>query len=355
MFDPFSGIFEFNRAPYFVSLPDTGGATTYRSIAQASVETTGVVSVSRPRTSTSGATVSSIGAASRMMNRTSSAGALVGAEGIDFATRPRTSLAAASVTTAGAASVSGTYDLLDSTVFDLDATNADSYDGSSQTWNNLTATPADSSNPADNNFYLGTGSGTDSADPSFVGTAGDQAAHFVLTAGTKFSQISSNSAFFRDLHKSNTMDEFWIAAVMKLDTGMKLLNTHVTFEPSGVYLWGNGTRLYMYTYGDSENFLTGSYNEFSPELGTTDYRAIVFSVKKSTGQKRLWAGHSALDEKTYTHPTATGDTPMLGELFPDTNSDVGNVVAMSAGTEFLDETKAQSILSAYRTRHGRTY
>lgn len=79
----------------------------------------------------------------------------------------------------------------------LDASDAASYDGSSQTW-------VDRSGNA-YSFYRGTGSGSDAADPTFNGSSGggSSAEYFSFDGADLFTLNQANPTWVNDVHKNS--------------------------------------------------------------------------------------------------------------------------------------------------------
>lgn len=79
----------------------------------------------------------------------------------------------------------------------LDAGDAASYDGSSQTLTDVSGSGI--------NFYRGTTSGADSTDPTFSGTSGNLSSneYFSSDAGDFFTKASANSTAINNMHKNN--------------------------------------------------------------------------------------------------------------------------------------------------------
>lgn len=99
----------------------------------------------------------------------------------------------------------------------LDAGDANSYNGSSQTWTDLSG--------SGNHWYRGTSSGSDSTDPTFVGISGDLSSYFSFDGGDYFTLVSgSNPAVFQTFHKNNAKLEMgcliYIPALINTTSGM---------------------------------------------------------------------------------------------------------------------------------------
>ena len=79
----------------------------------------------------------------------------------------------------GGGVVGSLSDVVDSAVFDIDATQSASYGGTGTTWSNLVASPADGAAQSAYDFQLGDGADS-STYPTFTGTVGDAAAYFMF-------------------------------------------------------------------------------------------------------------------------------------------------------------------------------
>lgn len=94
----------------------------------------------------------------------------------------------------------------------LDAANASSYPGSGEIWANLVAEPADGEAQTAYDYALGQGSGGVTDNPTFVGTAGVNGAHFYFEMGGYMTLAGALTPFLRDMHKGGTTFtvEAWI-------------------------------------------------------------------------------------------------------------------------------------------------
>ena len=105
--------------------------------------------------------------------------------------------------------------VLASTVADWDATISDSYSGTGQTWANIETTPADGSSQTDYDLYRGATSGASTDDPTFNGTAGNEAAYWSFDGGDAFKKQAANTAFLSNLHKTTGGQDYWFAMWLK--------------------------------------------------------------------------------------------------------------------------------------------
>lgn len=249
-------------------------------------------------------------------------------------------------------------DIVASTVFDVDATIADSYT-SGQTWANIEPTPADGAAQTDYNFFLGATNSATTDDPTFTGSAGDPGAYFALDGGDFFAKTTINTSFINSLHKTTGGSDFWIAIAFRIADGassLGLLNTQNGTASVGIRLeQQSGEALSFLQRGDSanSNVLTGALT-----IGT-DY-LVIFSHSHSGNETRRWINSRTLTAASHTFNTTTNNASGLLRLSSRTatSSPAPNgtrIYAYSMGNEYLDNTKAGLIFDEYNARHGRTY
>lgn len=244
-----------------------------------------------------------------------------------------------------------------STVFDLDATIADSYAGSGTTWANLIAAPADGSAQTDYDFYRGDGA-TGTTYPAFNGTGGSVAAYWSFDGGDYFRLKSgANTALLAALHKTTGGADFWLAFTYRpvdASTFNHIFSTQTTAA-------GVGLRVQINNIEDMSLIQRGTANASSPSTNTaagTDHVAI-FSYSHTTGEIACWidtvtGSFSALAFNT---TTGTANLAHIGGSNGATNAlqSGSRLYSFAMGNEYLDNTKAAAIIAHLEARHGRDY
>lgn len=261
-------------------------------------------------------------------------------------------------------SVSGTGfldDVISSVVVDLDATLSDSYGGSGQTLANVIAFPADSSAQTDYDFFRGLTGDASTDDPTFVGSAGDPAAHFLFDGGDIFKLVAgSNPSLFKDMHKTTGGPDFWLAVAFRyVEAGDQTLFVTAfssNFIPQIRIKFSGTDTAEFRQVGDGSQAIQVTHGTFTT---STDFLLII-SHKHSTNKTRFWLNTTTNTEVGQIFKTTTTDPDDTPGLFARGNG--GQPMANNtrfygfyAGNEFLDDTKATDIIDHICTRHNRNY
>lgn len=254
--------------------------------------------------------------------------------------------------------------IISSAICDLDATILASYDGSGQIWANLVASPADGESQTAYDFFLGADGSVASDDPTFIGSAGDAAAHFLYDGGDKNNLASGvNTNFINDMHKTTGGNVWWIAVAFRYaGTGFQCVWATASASPAGqgfealVNDASNGVRINI----RRNNFITNDFATGALVAGT-DYLLIVSGDPVTTDDLRVWLNTTTAienaDMSTGTSTTNANNPMQIGArpnfILPLAN--LTRVYHFSMGNEYLDDTKAADIFTHLETRHQRFY
>lgn len=246
-------------------------------------------------------------------------------------------------------------DLLPSAVFDVDATKSASYAGSGQVWANLVPTPADGSAQTDYDMYLGATSAATTDDPTFNGTADDMGAYFSTDGNDLFTLKSGiNPAFIKSLHKTTGGSDFTIAVAYRpvdVTLTVLLVATNTSSATNGIEFNQISSEKITLTQGNGTASVISTANQIVTPA--TD-SVIIVSYRASDGKTRIWKNSSTKTEETMTFGTTTTDPTSSLRFFRNYPAG-GRVYAVSMFNTFIDDGEAATILSAYKTRHGRNY
>ena len=273
---------------------------------------------------------------------------------IDFVT----SISATGSTTANiTATVSGSYSMPSSVMFDLDATQSASYDGSSQTWANLQPSPSDGAGQTEYDYHLGSTGSATTDDPTFTGTSGDSAAYFSMDGGDSF-YLKSEPAEFSDFNVATGAVS--IAVCLRTQTGANqyLIDTnqgstnkegmYLLLQPSGDIILGIGST----TNGKAWVFTGANL------LDNTDYY-IVLTVDNDT-EAKLYINGTLTQTVAGGFTGATGghrQAMCFGES-PSSNLPLTNgtrVYSFMMADAVFTQTEVDDIQTEYEARHGRSY
>ena len=248
--------------------------------------------------------------------------------------------------------------VLDSVVFDIDATMEDSYNGSGTLWKNLIENPADSELQADYDFtvYL------DNVD--FVGSAGSAAAYFNLKDAEfgdyDFFDLSGvNTDLINALHKTTGGEDFWVALALRhIETTGNRTFFSTQGGPSNQGLRGsigNSQDPVLTQRGDSSG-VVGS----SGEVITDGELLLIITRNQSTGTTRFYINSLSPINISHSFNATTTDATnklRIGSVSSSTNKMPENtrLYHFSMGNEFLDDEKAAAIIAHLEARHNRTY
>lgn len=255
---------------------------------------------------------------------------------------------------APAAATPGLDSVLASTVFHVDATISASYPGTGTTWANLVAAPADGASQQDYNFTLHGGL-------SFTGAANDAGA-YLLTDGTGYAQLPTNTAFINDLHKTAGSDFWFMAAIYTPDDSVAAdglfgtaAETSAAAEGFRCYIAGSSQRLFIRQHDGSNFTASGSSSGTVPE----DMNMIlILSHSRALNQTTFWTASTTGETIAHTFNPTTEDAMLALTLMSEPGfklPDGCKAYAFAMGNEYLDDTKAGAIFTALENAHGRTY
>lgn len=248
-----------------------------------------------------------------------------------------------------------------STVFDLDATLAQSYPGSGLTWANLATAPADGSAQAAYDFSTGNGV-TPTTYPAFQGSAGSAAAYWSFDGGDYFKiKAGVNTAFLAGLQRTDTGD-WWMALTYRhadntTNSTFFANKDSATNSVAGVSFYTTSGEVLFLRQGN--NVVASSAATLPTQINATDY-VIIASCSKANNNVRLWrntatAANYAWTFGAYTANVATlatiGATPVAAS--PLLNN--ARLYSFAMGNQYLDNPQAAAIIAALEARHGRNY
>lgn len=255
--------------------------------------------------------------------------------------------------------------VIDSVVFELDATLEASYPGEGQVWKNVIANPADGVDQEDYDFWLGINDNESADDPTFVGGGADS--YWLMDGGDAFRLKENNTQFTSDLPKTGTTD-FW--AAMVIYTPATQANTAFAGNGgcgvsgvSGLHLSMNtNNKLLINTRASSTNNCSTVTDASVP---ANEYTVIIYSLDKTNNVFRSFINTTTPEDISYTlaanstnadrqfHIGATGTA--LAPEFATPMENGSRVVSFAMGNEFIDNTKAAAIIAHLEERHNRSY
>jgi len=200
-----------------------------------------------------------------------------------------------------------------STVFNLEASNTDSYDGSTdlQLFKNAEVSPADGSSQSDNNATFGATTGSSPDDPTFNGTPGVAGA-YMSTDGANHFQFLTRTDFVKGIHRSDTGDfqiviPFRVANLSSLQRLMA--NANISSSHYGFALQVETDGSIAYERRKADNSLTSDTILSSSSISAdTDY-LLIFEVDKSTGNYSTYLNSkTATNSGTLSAFTSTTDS-----------------------------------------------
>lgn len=256
-------------------------------------------------------------------------------------------------------------DVLSSTTGDLDATCTDSYSGTGQTWANIETTPADSSAQTKYDWFLGDDGDVSTDDPTFTGTAGDSAAHFLYDGGDHFADVdlSGTSLNKAGMTSGAGTGPVWIAMAFKLgavDANISFWGQETSIAGAARVLMNATENMRFQTAaGVGDNIVIIPNDTFD---ATTDFLVIITFDTTSAGSERRWVNTTSGSawDTSYTPGTETTEytgayqigAGGTGSFQLPNNS---KVYGFYSGNEILDDTKAGTIFTHLEARHNRDY
>lgn len=250
------------------------------------------------------------------------------------------------------------HDVDSSCVYDLDATESASYGGSGQVWNNLVTSPADGSAQSVYNYNRGASSSSSTDDPTFNGTAGDNAAYWSTDGGDKFTSANgSTPTFINNLAKSSSADPCTV-----LITLSHANNQYSAWGTSSYPGYGISIQFYAGTWY-IDRYYGSSYDRVSfsdaSSYATRRVLAVAFNVRTGTCTYKR-----ALNSRTFSSPStfgsgtdntnATNNAQILstGSALADPNSRIYSVAVFNT---MLSDSALSGCIDALNARHGVTY
>lgn len=255
--------------------------------------------------------------------------------------------------------------VIPSTVFDLDATISDSYGGSGQIWANLTTSPNDGETQTAYDFFRGADVNVASDDPTFTGSAGSNAAYWLLDGGDHFSLASgTNTDFLSGLHKTSGAG----SGPWTVGAAFRVIGT-----PGSQGLFGttngstNGVEMFIVDSTTIRiNVTRGStfvINNFTvPALSTGDDILFIITGDPTVTDdlKLYWNSTTPITDSDMNTDTSSTDASTLMklaalrngifELFADTR-----IYGYFAFNEFISDAQAALVFAHLELRHNRDY
>lgn len=261
-------------------------------------------------------------------------------------------------------------DLIASCVFDLDATVAASYDGSSGRWLNLETTPADGAAQAAHDMFLGTTSGADATDPAFNGSAGSSSAYFSGTGTQFFRNVAASAAaqpqFYKDLHKSTGGQLHTIVAAVRFPaTGGSLTNR--LCGTGGGSTVAHGITYFSPTFTQLDKAGLGWYDGSgantiinSSVISDGTDKIIAFTFNPGTGAYKIYVNSTTPTTGTASAQVSTTDATYIFELLSGGNGTATatngwRCYAVSAFAGILADADIGTIRDEWVLRHVRNY
>lgn len=249
---------------------------------------------------------------------------------------------------------------LSSVVFEVDATQEESYNGSGNTWFNLTSSPADGETQSRYD-HLGAEESTTLA--TFNGTAGDTGAYWTGD-GTQYFGINENPTtdpttdFLEGLVNGNGSNPWWCALAFGFDTITWTSTTWglTVFSQKGLFLQSQSNERLKFGVSNDTGVAQSNYDLNYALGGARDNNVAILSYN-SSDTFRIWQQSTTAVEKSIT----IGSNSSVSNIyrFMDTGTSGGpdylKFRAWAMGNEFLDNTKAQAIMDNWGTRHGLSY
>lgn len=235
--------------------------------------------------------------------------------------------------------------------FQVEATNSDSYGGSGQTWNNIVSSPWSGASQSDYDFNFGEDNLSSTDDPTFNGTAGDEAAYMSFDGGDLFS-LESNTAFVRDLHKTTGGDDFWFAFAFQLPNDSTTDWLFSTGKNEGLRAFINTSQ----SLGFRQTGASSSQISASASVSEAADIIIVMSHSHSSNQTRFWVETTTGEDVAHTFSTTTTDASdvlKLGRL-----GDLSNFIAngtrfytFAGGGKHLSDSEVSNIMNNIAANH----
>jgi len=231
-------------------------------------------------------------------------------------------------------------------VADLDATILASTDGVSQTWSNYVSNSA-------YNFFRGATGSIDTDDPSFVGTPGDSAAHWLHNGSTFFQIAGGNTALLADNSKTTGGSLVTYGWAFRTPAVTMTPNSRPMGNNDGIgwsfFFRNAGTRFEYAQAANQSIFLA------DPAIVANTEYILLLSINPNTGTSTYWL-NSTTGIVTAITLSANTDEPTstftLGANMGDNPIPNGYLTrGFYIFSEFFNDTKAGLVFTHLDTRH----
>ena len=240
-----------------------------------------------------------------------------------------------------------------STCFVLSASDAASYDGSSQTWSNIVETPADGSAQTDFDFYLGDTGSASSDDPAYIGTAPK---NFSFDGGDWFNGVANAPSLFQTLQRTDT-NGWWFAFVLSrpsattrpfscmTDPGLQITTTNTVIQLTRFNVNGVSTSTNLFgTYATGDVLMLISLNLDKTEA------SVWYNSRTAAVSSISWPTDTSLNNN------GTGSPARMGRNRTGTYAASGHLVyGVAGGNSYLTNTEAGKIFDYFNAQTGITF
>lgn len=252
--------------------------------------------------------------------------------------------------------------LVNGCVFDLDATQSNSYAGTGQTFLNYESNPADGESKAEYNFYLGNAATTDGDEPTFNGSANASSAYFSFDGGDFFKGVNTLSTFLDSIHKTTGGSDFTFVMSLYYVSANQILLTNRLAGVANI-----GVAMYVFSATDTLRFVQRGDTAASTEVqsvGTINasaWNVIACAHSHSTNTTTLWLNSAtgAQTSNTFNATTTTASATNFtigaygNDTFPLGNgSRVKNIAAFN---KVLTNAEMATVITQMGRRHNINY
>lgn len=243
-------------------------------------------------------------------------------------------------------------DVNSTAIFDLDATQTDSYSGSGTTWANLVTAPADGSEQTEWDFDLNTW--------DFIGTAGDAGAYFGTPDANRGMNVGTNPAFVDTMHKTTGGNRWWCVAAVQAPTTagqLRFLSTASGSPVHGFILQTAGGNV-INAFHVASNSYNNLFNGDAVNDSAIDY--VGFDYNPLTGEVYWWVDSTNGSTGTLVSDTFTATTTdasgvlSIGALGPTTSGSeptTSRIKSVAMGQGGLSDAEFGAIVTTLKTRH----
>jgi hypothetical protein len=253
---------------------------------------------------------------------------------------------------------------LSGAVFDLDATIAASYGGSSQTWANLINAPADGTAKTAGDFYRGVNGMATATDPTFTGSVGSQSAYWLHDGFDAFFVAGGNTALMESLHKTTGGSDYTFIAAFRFiqnDVEQRLFSTQGAAATTvGITVGIDASEhIFLRQRGDTAAAAPAAHTGATLVSGM-DYLIIV-SYSGAANNVRFWVNARDKTDVPLIYNTsisapAGGLTMGARYLFnADFVPNLTRVYQIGLLNAYIGDAEASQIADHLNARHGRIY